>query len=143
MKKGLTWLMVGIMVTGVMALGWSQGQQQVQRGERGDRGGERGERGQRGGMMLLPPGAYLQVNEQSQEIWTKIGEIQTQMHVKSWELSVLHAEGAGEEQIEAKVAELRELAQEMMAERQNLREHIVMPEGMQGPRDGARGGGAR
>ncbi|MGI5819334.1 MAG: hypothetical protein ACOX9R_14690 [Armatimonadota bacterium] len=139
MRQGLTWLVAGLMVVGVMGFVWAQGGQQPQQGDRGQQG-ERagGERGARGGQMMMPPGAYLTVNEASLAIWQRIGQLQTQTHVKTWELSLLHAQGATEEQIAAKVAELRALNEEMRTQNTAIREYVVYPEGMfQGRGEGA------
>lgn len=142
MKTGWLWLMVALMVVGVMALAWSQAEQQGERGQRGERGADRGERGQRGGMMMLPPGAYLTVTDASTELWRQIGELQVELHTKTWELSMLHSEGAGEEQVEAKVEELRTITMQLRARSGELREYLVMPEGvMRGPREGGGAGG--
>ena len=152
MKKSLTLLVVVAMVVGLTAFAWGQaaeeGQQQerVQRGERGPAAGERGgAQAQRGGIGVLPPGAYLTVTGASEELWTKLGEMQAQMHAKTWELSLLHSQGADAAQIQAKIAEMRELMQAFVAARQELREYMVLPEGMRGqPREGGpREGGAR
>ena len=145
MSKCVTPLMVVVMIAGLMGFAWGQ-----QQGQGGGQGGGQGaaqgaERGQRGGMVMLPPGAYVTVNEVSQELWQRIGELQVQLHTKTWELSLLHAQGAGEEQIREKIQELRTLHLEMRERGAQLREHVVIPERTGGGSGGGqtRGGGAR
>jgi hypothetical protein len=94
-----------------------------------------------GGMMMaVPHGAHVSACDASKAIWEKIGELQTQMHEKSWELFVLRTQDADEEQINAKVEELKGLSEQMRTERENLREHIVFPEGFQHRRGGGQHG---
>ena len=133
MRRNVTWIIVGLLALGTAVAAWTQH-------DHGDY--ERERRGARVGQMIVPPGAYLTISPASEAIWQTVGQIQTQLHAGTWELSQMHAQGADEEAIEAKVEQLRALNDQFQAQREALREHIVFPEGMfEGRDDGLRGGG--
>ncbi len=136
MKRTLMILTVGLLVLAMAAFAWSQPGQ----GNQGRRG-HGGQGGMRGGMMMgMPHGAYVNACDASSAIWEKIGELQTRMHEQSWELFVLRTEDADQEQIEAKVEELKGLVEQMHTERQKLREYTELPEDFQRRRRGGQNG---
>lgn len=145
MRQSMTWLMIGLLVLGVMALAWTQGAPEPAAKSQCtdcDDDCSGGTQEMRHGQMLVPPGAYINVNEASEAIWQKIGELQSQIHESTWELSVLYTEEDRIVEIREKEAEMRELVDDLRSQRRLLGEHLVFPEGkFQGMREGGRGGG--
>lgn len=135
MRSFLTWTVVAVLAVGVTTLSWAQHQH--------DHDEDYERKGARLGQMIVPAGAYLPINDETQALWQQVGELQTQLHQGTWEYSLLHAQGADEETIEAKVDELRGINEQLHALHQTVREHVVFPEGMfvGGGEEGERGRG--
>ncbi len=145
MRRILTTIAIPVLVAAMTTVALAQEAQRTEEPER---------RGARVGQMIVPPGAFLRVNEQSQAIWERVVQIQNEMNQGVWQLSLLHAQRADEDAIQAHVNQMRERNQQMQQLREALRPHIVFPEGMfQGGQDGGgaqgegrgggQGGGAR
>jgi len=80
------------------------------------------------------------VNAESKAAWDQITSLQTQMRAKQWELFTLKSQGAGEEQLQAKLTELQGLGEQTRAAHEEFRQFVTMPEGM-GPGQGMHGQG--
>lgn len=142
MKELMTWLAVGGAVIGMMALAWTGG------GERmairaGHAGGffeddsdddccGRGPGIPQAWKLLVPPAACLSVSDEVEGLWRAYRETERKQHDAIWQLSLLHAERAGEAAIEAQDGQLRSLTVEYHARREALRDHVLYPDGMYG-----------
>lgn len=85
------------------------------------------------GMMMGGRGMMagtVEVNRESKAVWDRITRLQTQMRNKQWELFALKSQGAGEEQLQAKLAELQGLGEQMRAAHEQFRQFVTVPEGM-------------
>lgn len=80
-----------------------------------------------GGLGLMR--GTVEVNRESKAAWDKITRLQTQMRNKQWELFALRSQGAGEEQLQAKLTELRGLTEQLRAAREEFRQFVTVPEG--------------
>lgn len=90
--------------------------------------GVRGGKGMAVGGLGLMRGT-VEVNRESKAAWDKITRLQTQMRNKQWELFALRSQGAGEEQLQAKLTELRGLTEQLRAAREEFRQFVTVPEG--------------
>lgn len=134
MRKMATWFIVGTLALGATAA-WAQHTHEH------DEDYER--KGARHGQMMVPPGAYLPMSEETQALWQQVGALEAQLHEMTWEYSLMWAQGANEEAVEAKVDEMRAISEQLQALRTTVREHVVFPEGMflGGGEEGERGRG--
>ena len=145
MKQGLARIVVATLAAGIVMLAWTPITMPAAADSHCtdcDDDCSGGSRELRYGQMLLPPGAYLKVNETSEELWREMGELQEQLHVAIWEFSVLQSDWEAGGDISADIDEIRGLIGRMRRLQSDLREHIVYPEGrFRGMREGGQGGG--
>lgn len=145
MKQLMIWITVGLLVVGTMTFAWTQAEPPpaARAACAGcDDGCSGGTREMRHGQMLVPVGAYLEVNEASGSLWEQIGELQETLHEQIWELSVLYDQRATVEECQTKAEQVRMLIEELRTRQREVREHLVLPEGkFQGMREDGRGDG--
>ncbi len=113
---------------------WAQGPQAgPQAGPQGQHGpGMHGQHAPGGGLGGMGGGMIhgtVEVNAESKAVWDRITDLQVQTRAKQWELFTLKSQGAGEEQLQAKVQELQALREQLRAAHEELRPYVTMPEG--------------
>lgn len=140
MKDIVTWVPVAAIVIGLMAVTWISGNEQL--ATQGVYGGGvpdesedccgQGPGTSQARKLLVPPVAYLRVTDEAETLWRRVRDLEERLHETTWELSMLHTQGAADAEVNAKAEELRSLTKEFHTEREALREHTVYPAGMYG-----------
>jgi len=93
-----------------------------------------------GGVFGQIEGGYVKTSPEAKAIWDRITPLETQMRGKLWQLFELRTKEADQEQINAKVEEIRQLRQQVGEEQNKLREHWV-GRGRGGPQQHSMGRG--